>query len=281
MGRVVVPPGSLASWLAGAALVSLLVACGGGLPALEPARTLNPGEVRAVGGFSGHFALGNVAAVQRAAVNETAGATSAPAPGDQVYAQGALVSAAVGPGIAPVAGANVGIPGQFEAGIMYTGRDLHLELRRSFSLSATWDLSVGVGGTAVLYGEGGAQTSVPGVDLGHMHGWGGDVPVLVGYQSDGDLYMIWLGVRGGVEGVSIGNVTSEPGTADFGPTPMTLSATELYAGALLGAAVGFRHLHVAMELDASYVNVTGDFNATHANVAGATITPAAALWWTF
>lgn len=190
MRREVVPRCAPSARLAGVVLACLVAGCGGGLPILEPARTLNPGEVRAMGGFSSQFALGNLAAAQRGAVNETAGTTTAPAPGDQLYAQGALVAAAVSPGLAPVVGANVGIPGDFEGGIMYTGRDLHIDFRRSFSLSSTWDLSVGAGGTAILYGEGGSQASVPGVDLGHLHGWGGDIPVLVGYQSDGDLYMI-------------------------------------------------------------------------------------------
>jgi hypothetical protein len=45
--------------------------------------------------------------------------------------------------------------------------------------------------------------------------------------------------------------------------------------------VGFRHVHVAMELDASYASVSGDYNETHAHVAGVSLAPAAAFWWSF
>ncbi len=271
----------LARALAGAVLIACAAGCGAGMPLMTPARTLDQGQVRALAGFSSNLAVGNVSAAQRAAVNETAGSTTAPPPGDVTYAEGALVAAAVGPGIAPLGGARVGIGAQFEGGLMYSGRDLRIDVRRSFSLSPTWDLSIGVGGSAILYGQNTSDASVPGVDLGHLHGWGADVPFLAGYQSDGDLYMIWIGGRAAVESVSIGNVSSEPGSADVGATPLSLSATSVSASGVLGAAVGFRHLHVAMEIDASYVNVTGDFNATHAHIAGAAFTPAGALWWTF
>ncbi len=94
------------------------------------------------------------------------------------------------------------------------------------------------------------------------------MPVLVGYQSDGDLYMLWMGARGGWEHVDVDDLTSEPGSAQLGTPPISLSATRFWAGGLLGVAVGFRHVHVAMELDVSYASVTGDYDQTHAHVAG-------------
>ena len=54
-----------------------------------------------------------------------------------------------------------------------------------------------------------------------------------------------------------------------------------WGGGVLGIATGFRHLHVALELDADVVYVTGQFNGTSASVTGAAITPATALWWDF
>ena len=60
-----------------------------------------------------------------------------------------------------------------------------------------------------------------------------------------------------------------------------LSATRFWGGAVVGVAVGFRHLYVALELDASYASVTGNYNATQVQVSGITLAPASALWWRF
>jgi hypothetical protein len=231
-------------------------------------------------GFSSNIALGNLSTAIRNAANEAAGAQAPPAPGDVAYAEGALVAASVGTGLAPIAGARVGVGAQAEGGLAYTGRSIRADIRRSFALSSTWSLSVGAGGSAALYGR--AQTdAIPNVDLNRLHGWGADVPVLVGYQSEGDLYMLWAGVRGGWEHVDIDDVTSAPGSGQLGPTPISLAATRFWGGGLFGAAVGFRHVHVAMELDVSYADVAGDFNRAHASVSGVSLTPASALWWQF
>jgi hypothetical protein len=60
-----------------------------------------------------------------------------------------------------------------------------------------------------------------------------------------------------------------------------LSATRYWGGGLLGLAVGFRHVHVAMELDAAYMTISGDYNQTHASLSGLSLAPATALWWRF
>jgi hypothetical protein len=254
--------------------------CGGGVPLLYPAQTLRLGDVRALAGFSSNIAVGELASATRNAVNQAAANPGPPAPGNVTYAEGALVAAAIGPGLAPIVGARVGIGAQSEAGLVYTGRSVHADIRHSFAFSDTWALSVGAGGSATLYGRN-EQSSVPDVDLGRLHGWGADVPVVVGYQSDGDLYMLWLGARGGWEHVDVSDLTSEPGSGQLGTPPISLAATRFWGGGLLGAAVGFRHVHVAMELDVSYASVTGDYNDAHARVEGVTLTPAAALWWLF
>jgi hypothetical protein len=265
-----------------APLACALSACGGGLPLLHPAQTLGPGAVRAVAGFSSNIALGGLSAATRNAANEAAASPGGgPSRGDVTYAEGALALASIGPGIAPVAGARVGLGAQFEAGLAYTGRAVRADVRRSFELSEEVAMSIGVGGLATLDGRNESDT-LPDVNLGRVHGWGADVPVLIGYQSTGDLYMVWAGARAGWEHIDIDDLTDAP---DGGPResagPISLSATRFWGGGLLGAAVGFRHLHVAMELDVSYASVTGDYDATHARVAGVTLAPATALWWRF
>src|SRR5579859_3260417 len=195
--------------------------CGGGMPLLQPAQTLPLGEIRALGGFSSNIAVGELASATRNAVNQAAANPGPPPAGDVAYAEGALVAASIGPGLAPIAGAHVGVGAQSEAGLVYTGRAVRADIRRSFELSETWALSLGVGGSATLYGRS-DQASFPNVDLGRLHGWGADLPVLFGYKSDGDIYMLWLGARGGWEHVDVDDLTSEPGSAPLGAPPISL-----------------------------------------------------------
>ena len=266
-----------ASRLFGCATLAVLAGCGGGLPLLHPAQTLTEGEVRATAGFSGNIALGGFSDALRNANAEAAASAGGQAPAnvDVAYAQGALVAASVAPGLAPIVAARVGIGRGFEAGIGYTGRAARIDVRKSFDLGPHWALSIGGAGSAVLYGR---QTGevLPNVDLAQAHGWGADVPALVGYASDGGLYMVWLGARAGGEQVDIGQVSSVPGMSS-----VSLSATRFWGGGLVGLAAGFRHVHVALEADASYMSVTGDYLGLHASVAGVTITPAAGIWWDF
>jgi hypothetical protein len=262
--------------------MAALVGCGGGLPLLHPARTLPAGDVRASGGFSANVATGGLAnAMQSAQVEAAANPNIPGGPGvDETYARGALVAAAIAPGLAPLVGARVGMGSDFEGGLAYTGRSLRADLRRSFNVSPYWSLSVGAGGSAALYGhqDGGA---LPNVDLGQLHGWGADVPVLIGYGSEADLYMLWVGARAGWEHIDISELRTESKAVTLGTPPISLSATRFWGGGLLGLAIGFRHVHVAMELDVSYADVAGDYDSTHSHVTGVTLGPAAAAWWHF
>lgn len=253
---------------------ALVTGCGGGLPLLHPAQAIDPGQVRAAAGFSANVATGEFAEALRAATHPNATVAGEP---DTAAAEGALAEASLAPGIAPWAAARVGIWESAEGGLTYTGRAVRADIRRVFKLSRTWSLSVGAAGSAVLSGRQAGGT-VAGVDLGALRGWGADTPLLVGYSSDGDLYMAWLGARGGWEHVEAGGMQGEPGMP---APPFSISATRWWGGGLLGAAVGFRHIHVAMEIDASYANVTGSLAGTHAQVAGLMLTPAGCVWWDF
>jgi hypothetical protein len=248
---------------------------------LHPARTLGTGEVRAAAGMSANIALGSAADDLRAAREIAAKNPDVPgSPGSNAaYAKGALVSAAVGPGLAPFVAARVGVGDRYEGGITYTGRAARIDMRRSFD-SGGFSLSLGAGVTGVFYGsqEG---SSLPAVDLSELHGYGADVPVLVGWQSDAGLYILWTGLRAGWEHDAIGSLTSEPKSSALGSPSIGLSAERFYGAGVLGIATGFRHVHVAIELDLAYQSVTGDFNATHVNVHGVTLAPASALWWNF
>jgi hypothetical protein len=240
------------------------------MPLLYPARTLPTGAVRASGGVSGNFAVGALGSDLEAARSHASG------PAD-TYTRGALVAAAVAPGLAPFVAARVGIGERFEGGATYTGRGVRIDVRRSFDWNDV-SLSIGVGATGAFYGNPDTAT-FPSLDLRDTHGYGADVPVLVGWQSAARIYMAWFGVRGGWDHTDVSPLTTEPFEVPGAP-PM-LSADRFYGGAVVGMAAGFRHLHAALELDAAYQTVHGSYGPVSATVQGISLAPAAALWWSF
>ena len=256
--------------------------CGGGTPLLHPARTLPAGEVRAASGLSANVAVGSLGDDLRNARNIAAKDPTAPgAPGSNAgYAKGALVAAAIAPGLAPFVGARVGAGNNFEGGITYTGRAVRVDMRRGFD-DGKVTLSLGLGLSAALYGRQQGNDDLPNVDLGALHGYGGDIPILVGWQSTGGIYKIWGGARGGYERDVVETLTSEPKAVTLGNAPIHLDANRYWGGAVVGVATGLGHVHVALELSAAYQVVTGTYNEDHVTVRGVTLAPATALWWTF
>jgi hypothetical protein len=263
-----------------AGLASLLTGCGGGLPLLHPARALPQGDVRAMGGLSGNAVLGSAAQSLSAARNEAIANPSVPgaAGSNPTYARGALVSALLAPGLAPVAGARVGIGHGAEGGIVYTGRGVRIDARATLDRGAV-TYSGGLGVSAAFYG---AQdgSALPNVELSQLHGYGADIPLLVGWESTAGLYKLWGGARAGFEHAQISDLTSEPEDA-IGAPPISLSGTRYWGGGLVGFSVGFRHVHVAFEMDVAYVSASGQYNETHVSINGVTLAPATALLWTF
>jgi len=196
------------------------------------------------------------------------------------YARGAIVAAAVAPGLAPFVAARVGIGGESEGGIAYTGRGVRIDARRAFALGKATALSVGGGVSVPFYGRQQGEP-LPNVDLSSLRGYGADIPVLVGWESSAGIYQAWAGLRGGFEHDTIENLTSEPKPVTLGIPPIGLSATRYYGSAVVGLAAGFRVLHVALELDATYQVAHGTYNDTTVDVEGIALTPAAAVWWQF
>lgn len=260
---------------------STLLGCGGAAPLLHPAQVLAPGDVRAMGGIAARAVAGGLGDSLAAATNEAVAfqQTGSSPTIDATYAAGALVAAAMAPDLSPVAGARVGVGGGFEGGLVYTGRGARANLRRAFPLGSkptAWALSLGLGLDAAFVGR--ASHELEGVDGENLFGFGADVPVLVGWRSTAGLYYAWVGARFGYEH----DVIHPPGSAN----PPSVSAAELVGdrfsvGGLAGLAIGFRHVHVALELEADYANVSGTFGGVSAQVAGLSLTPASAVWLDF
>jgi hypothetical protein len=267
--------------LACVSIAFALAGCGGGAPLLHPARTLPSGDIRVASGVSANVAAGSLGDDLRVAKDAATRDPTVPGtPGSNAaYAKGALVAAAIAPGLAPFIGARVGVGNQYEGGLAYTGRAVRADMRRSFDEGKV-SFSVGLGLSAALYGRQ-QGSDLPNVDLGALHGYGFDIPLLVGWESNGGIYKVWGGARGGFERDVIETLTSEPKAVSLGPTPIHLDANRYWGGAVVGLATGFNHVHVALELSAAYQVVTGNYNENHVTVRGITLAPATALWWTF
>ncbi|WP_437688283.1 hypothetical protein [Sorangium sp. So ce176] len=250
-----------AAWL----LASACAGCHGGGPLLHPAHALRPGTVSFGGGLSGEMVV--------------AGATTAPpdaSPGGPAAAEGAarrkLSEIAVAPGVAPWASARVGIEGDNEAGLTYTGRALRLDGRHAFPIGEA-ALSVGLGAAALFAGG-------PGSEGSDVLGAGIDVPVLLGFRSDADLYALWFGPRLGLD--LLGGQVRLPAAGAAAPGPLVdASGQHLRVGFVLGVRGGFRHVHVAVEATATYHHAEGEIAGVPVAIDQGTVVPGGGLTVTF
>jgi hypothetical protein len=179
----------------------------------------------------------------------------------------------VAPGVAPWVSGRMGVEGDNDFGLTYSGRAIRVDGRHAFSLGRP-TLSIGLGASAIM-----ARRPGDGNDVSGVFGGGADVPLLLGIKSASDLYSIWFGPRGGFEimggRLQIGS--------DAMPMTYDVHAKHFYGMLVAGMRVGFRHVHVAIELDAGYHHVDGTFAPTgtsaqtSTSVQQITLTPAGAL----
>lgn len=188
---------------------------------------------------------------------------------DQSSRETELQNNTIAPAIAPWISARVGIQGSNEAGLAYNGRAIRLDGRHSFQLNKknSLALSAGLGGELLLLGRprGGAQ------EPQSLLGGGFDIPLLFGWRSTAGLYSAWIGPRPGLTFVK-GALAD--GTA--------FSAQDVRLGFVAGLSVGFRQIHVAMELGGAFHFVDADVAKTQRiEFQQFTLTPAGALVLTF
>ena len=223
-----------------AAICSLLVltaGCGGGTALMHPAHTLPKGRFSAGAGVSNHFVLGEPAEhidSARAAARDANGGDRAR---DELEV-GAFALASAAPGLAPWLGLRSGLGGNTELGITYTGRAARADGRYAFQ-DKMFALSLGAGISGIadrpersgMLATNGSE-GIPEVRVGQTHGWGGDVPVLIGVRSDISLIQAWFGARAGFE-----RLTGEFGyrLAAGSEQRVDLTATRWYTGGLFGS----------------------------------------------
>lgn len=234
-----------------------LLGCGAGAPLLHPAHVIHAGDVSAGAGLSGELTLSDLSV----------------RPGSDPRLAGRLAQLAAAPGLAPWVNGRFGIVGNNEAGLTYTGRTLRVDVRHAFAIGNA-ALSVGVGGSMIA-------AERPGQELAGSTVFGGgiDVPVLFGVHSKSDLYAFWLGPRGGFEALS-GEVAVSPGQTDV----LVLSdvkARHLFGGFVVGVRGGFRHVHVAIEVNGAYHRADGSILGASTGVGLFALAPSGALILSF
>ncbi len=223
------------------------VGCGGGVPLLHPAHVLPPGRVEVGAGTSGELALQTSVTGSSATLQELA----------------------VSPGVAPWASGRVGIDGDNEGGLTYTGRTVRLDGRHAFPIGGL-ALSMGLGASAIAAHQPGHAFDASGV-----YGGGLDVPILIGFHTRGDLYSLWLGPRGGVEFLRGRLAISDVGQPN--ETLVNAEATHAFIGGLIGFRVGFRHVHVSVEGSFAYHHASGKLGNTPMTLDQTSVTPGGAL----
>lgn len=255
-------PGIRALGRAGhAVFVLAAVACGGGAPLLHPAQPLPSDTVSFGAGLSGQFvSSGSESRIDRgrsAAAGPIADAATA-----RSYTEGVLTDALLGPGISPWISARVGLPRATEAGLSYTGRSLRLDGRHVLPLGSEWALSLGLGASALLLRpDSSAPAATPGdaaagpAEFGlDAKGWGGDIPILVGYQPLDGFVDVWMGARAGLEYIS-GELRAEDG--DPASPRFDASGNRLWAGALAGISLGVPPIWLRIELAGTFHRLSG------------------------
>jgi hypothetical protein len=154
---------------------------------------------------------------------------------------------------------------------------VRVDARHAFDLGGP-ALSIGLGGSVIFPQRPGRDD-----DELRLYGGGVDLPILIGVRSRNDLYALWAGPRVGLQ--FLNGDTAEPfvGGDPNEPTPVArdVDGKHLYTGVVLGMRAGFRHLHVALEIDASYHHAWGSFGDQERTIDQLSITPAGALVLSF
>ena len=235
----------------GVALGMSAAACGGGAPLMHPAHPLPEGEVTVGAGFSGRVPV----APSRLSPEDT---------GDRAIEEGA-----VAPGLAPWVGGRVGIGANWEGGVTYTGRSARADIRHAF-VADDLALSLGLGVSGLL------PKRDDDLRL-RVGGFGFDVPLIVGWRSDADLYSLWLGPRGGGEYL---NGQQEVGVDPLDPDRFVLddvSGWHAYAGGVFGMRIGFRYVFAVLEVDGAMHWAGGSIGDEDVSVSQFAIEPGGAI----
>ncbi|HJL19579.1 MAG TPA: hypothetical protein RMH99_28205 [Sandaracinaceae bacterium LLY-WYZ-13_1] len=161
-------------------------------------------------------------------------------------------------GVAPVALVRHGVTDDVDLGVTAAGSSLHAPVRAQLAL----------GGSSLRLVAGLA----PHVGVVHDEGaaarFGATLPI--GFAFDAlSILSAWLAARVGVE-----HVTGELGADD---AARSVALTGVRTGGVVGLAVGFRRLHVLVELGVDHERWLGDLADNAIDTDGIVLTPAFAV----
>jgi hypothetical protein len=149
--------------------------------------------------------------------------------------------------------------------LTYTGRSLRLDGRHVLPLGGAWALSLGLAGSALLLHPDSSgpddQPANEGADPAPAEfgldatGWGGDIPILFGYQPLDGFVDVWMGARAGFEHVS-GKLRSQ--LDDASATRFDAEGNRWWAGALAGFSLGVPPVWLRFELAGTFHRLTGE-----------------------
>ncbi len=268
-------------------------ACGAGAPLLHPVHPLEKGAIAASAGASAHFAPRDA---ERAITTASDLPVDARDDDGQALVEGAIAQALSTPGLAPWLNLRVGLGGDREGGISYTGRRARGDWRQAFVFEQT-AFSVGAGITGLMPDIGADpptepcdqpdhcpdpivnddRSQIPGLDTGSISGWGLDVPLLFGWRSQPALFSLWTGVRARFEDMS-GEFRFD--TAQGARTGRASGTRVVFQG-VFGLAVGIKPIWALFEFSPAFERLSGDVNldgsVVGAELEGFSFSPALAL----
>jgi hypothetical protein len=232
--------------LAVGAAVGCAVGCAATSPVLVEPRTPEVGIVRAQVGAAALAPIGGDASSLANARDTLA----TPAGNKAATDPGVAEALAARPGVAPFVRGVVGIAPRVEGTLRYGGRDVSAGVRWTFVESRTENagaatISIGGDGRAMLRNRP-EDGVLGGVVVDSLHGYGGTIPLIAAWQSDAGLLLAYAAALVGFDGVGarVAYVAFEGDNALF----RDASIRRWYAAGTLGLGIGFRRVHVIMEL---------------------------------
>jgi hypothetical protein len=261
--------------------------CAATSPLLVEPRAVAPGEIRVQGGGAVLTPVAGdtskLADTRRMLEQPPTSTGTSPNHEDVFRAAlpGAAIAYAVRPGFAPVARATVGLQTNLEASIRYGGRDLGVGLRYVIIEERTETagaITLSIGGNAQTILRHRPEDGLLGrARTDDVKGFGGTVPLILGWQSDANLVTAWLGALVGYDAVTarfaLPDLEVDPDNAPF----RSLTAHRTFAAATIGVGLGFRGFRAGVELgvERDWLGFSTDFGDDKARLWS--LTPAFAI----
>ncbi len=189
--------------------------------------------------------------------------------GSDPRAAGRLAQIAAAPGMAPWVGGRFGITGSNEAGLTYTGRNLRIDVRHAFALG-TAALSVGIGGSVIA-------AERPGQDVeGAASSAAGSTSPSSSASTRRATFTPSGSARAPASEALNGHIAASQVQTDA-LALSDVSARHFFGGFVVGVRGGFRHIHVAIEVDGAYHRADGSIFGSSTGVGLFSLTPSGAL----